>query len=184
VTEELKVGERLKAAREQAGLSQRELARRVHVRNSTISLIEAGRMNPSIGALKRIIDGIPLSIAAFFMMDIEEDAKFFYQAEDLTEIGKGAVSFQQVGKRSEGRKLQMLWERYDPGSDTGTVLLTHEGEEAGFIISGWIELTVANQKKILGSGSAYAFASTLPHRFRNTGAEVCIIVSACTPPSF
>ena len=176
MAEELKVGERLKAAREQAGLSQRELARRVQVRNSTISLIEAGRMDPSIGALKRIIDGIPLSIAAFFMMDIEEDAKFFYQAEDLTEIGKGgAVSFQQVGKRSEGRKLQMLWERYEPGSDTGTVLLSHEGEEAGFIISGWIELTVANQKKILGSG---------PHRFRNTGADVCIIVSACTPPSF
>ena len=38
------------------GLSQRELAKRAGVTNSTISLIESNGTNPSVGALKRILD--------------------------------------------------------------------------------------------------------------------------------
>jgi len=37
---------------------------------------------------------------------------------------------------------------------------------------------------VLSVGDAYHFNSRLPHRFRNPGSDVCIIVSACTPPSF
>ena len=60
------VGGRLRALRAARGLSQRELARRVGVPNSTISLIESGRANPSVGALKRILDGLPIGLAEFF----------------------------------------------------------------------------------------------------------------------
>ena len=47
-------GSRLRYVRSQHGLSQRQLARRTGVTNSTISLIESNRSNPSVGALKRI----------------------------------------------------------------------------------------------------------------------------------
>jgi len=42
-----KVGDRLKAVRSMYGLSQRELARRAGVTNSTISTIEQNRVSPS-----------------------------------------------------------------------------------------------------------------------------------------
>jgi mannose-6-phosphate isomerase-like protein (cupin superfamily) len=47
-----------------------------------------------------------------------------------------------------------------------------------------LELTVADQVRILSAGDAYLFNSRLPHRFRNTGNEECVVVSACTPPTF
>jgi transcriptional regulator with XRE-family HTH domain len=60
------IGNRLRHVRLMHNLSQRELAKRAGVTNSTISLIESNASNPSVGALKRILDGIPIGLAEFF----------------------------------------------------------------------------------------------------------------------
>jgi mannose-6-phosphate isomerase-like protein (cupin superfamily) len=79
--------------------------------------------------------------------------------------------------------MQILHERYAPGADTGKVSLHHAGEEGGVVIRGHIELSVDNQRYVLGPGDAYYFDSSRPHHFRNVGPEECEIVSACSPPS-
>ncbi|MCR4521583.1 MULTISPECIES: cupin domain-containing protein [Bosea] len=178
------VGARLRYVRMQRGLSQRALAKQAGVTNSSISLIEANEVNPSVGVLKRILDGIPISLSEFFAFEPEKPRQVFYQAEELVEIGKGGISFRQVGENLFGRALQIIKERYEPGADTGRVLLTHEGEEGGVVLAGRIELTVGEERRILGPGDAYYFESTRPHRFRCVGPVPCEIVSACTPPTF
>jgi transcriptional regulator with XRE-family HTH domain len=178
------IGGRLRHLRMLHGLSQRELAKRAGVTNSTISLIESNGTNPSVGALKRILDGIPVGLAEFFAFEPERPRKAFYQAEELVEIGKGAISYRQVGETMFGRSLQILKERYQPGADTGKVPLVHEGEEGGVVISGRLEVTVEDERRILGPGDAYCFESRRPHRFRCVGPEPCEVISACTPPSF
>ncbi len=178
------VGGRLRLLRKARNLSQRALAKKVGVPNSTISLIESNTTNPSVGALKRILDGIPIGLAEFFAFEPDVQKKVFFQAEDLVEIGKGRISYRQVGQPGDGRALQMLREVYQPGADTGKVPLVHAGEEAGIVLSGRLEVTVGEERKILGPGDAYAFESENPHRFRAVGAEPCHVVSACTPPSF
>jgi mannose-6-phosphate isomerase-like protein (cupin superfamily) len=47
-----------------------------------------------------------------------------------------------------------------------------------------MELTVGSQRRTLGPGDAYYFDSRQPHRFRNKSDEDCVVVSACSPPSF
>lgn len=178
------IGGRLRYFRLKQNLSQRELAKRTGVTNSTISLIEANQANPSVGALKRILDGIPIGMAEFFALDPDAPQKYFYQKEELSEIGKGKISYLQVGDNLISRSLQLLFERYEPGADTGKVPLVHEGEEGGIVISGRIEVTVGEERRILGPGDAYYFDSKLPHRFRCVGPVACEVVSACTPPSF
>ena len=139
------------------------------VTNSTISLIESNQLNPSVGALKRILDGMPMGMAEFFALEPDRARKAFYLADELTEIGKGAISFRQVGDNLFGRALQILKERYGPGSDTGRVPLVHDGEEGGIVISGRLEVTVEGERRILGPGDAYYFESRRPHRFRCVG---------------
>ncbi|WP_341703074.1 cupin domain-containing protein [Ferrovibrio sp.] len=181
---EIDIGARLKAVRQARKLSQRELARRAGVTNATVSLIESNQVNPSVGALKRVLDGVPMGLAEFFAQDMAVPRQAFYKAEELTEVGRGKISFRQVGADLAGRALQILVERYAPGADTGRVPLKHEGEEGGIVIRGRLEVTVAGQTRVLGPGDAYYFESSQPHRFRNIGGEACEIVSACTPPSF
>ena len=178
------IGRRLSALRRRAGLSQRALARRAEVTNSTISLIEAGKMNPSVGALRRILQGIPVGMSEFFSHEAEPEAAIFFAAEELPEIGRGGVSLRQVGHSLAGRAMMILRETYEVGADTGRVPVGHEAEEGGIVISGRIEVTVGEARKVLGPGDAYYFDSRTPHRFRQVGPERCVLVSACTPPTF
>lgn len=60
------VGERLQVIRKLKGLSQRELAKRAGVTNSTISMIEKNSVSPSISSLRKVLSGIPMSMVEFF----------------------------------------------------------------------------------------------------------------------
>ncbi|MGI9204752.1 MAG: cupin domain-containing protein [Woeseiaceae bacterium] len=178
------IGLRLKALRSSRGLSQRSLATASGVSNATISLIENGRTDPSMGMLKRILDSLNVSFAEFFAADSLTDNRYFYRHAELSEISSGPISYLQVGSDLSGSQLQILYERYQPGADTGQSMLSHDAEEGGVILQGRLEVTVGTQVQTLSAGDAYRFSSSLPHRFRNTGKEDCLIVSACTPPSF
>jgi len=178
------VGARLKKVREMHDLSQRQLAKRCGVSNAMICLVEKGKSRPSLGLLKNILEAFPISIGDFFSLEMTQPARAFYRNAELTEIGSGLVSYRQVGTGAAETKLQMLMERYAPGADTGRTLIRHDAEEGGIIISGHLEVTVGDETQNLGPGDAYLFNSRIPHRFRNVGKEPCVLVSACTPPSF
>jgi len=176
------LGARLRAVREECGLSQRELARRVGLTNGTISLIEQNKTSPSVASLKKVLDGIPMSLSEFFALELPAPDKVFYKAHELLALTKGKLLFRQVGGNLRNRSLQILHEHYNPGADTGKTMLSHESEEGGIVVRGHIELTVGEQRSILGPGDAYLFDSRIPHRFRNIDDEACEIISACTPP--
>ena len=178
------VGARLKQLRQARGLSQRELAKRAGVTNSTISLIEQNSVSPSVSSLKKILDALPVSISEFFAGEEIAQEKAFYRANELTEIGDGTLSWRLVGARRPNRSMSIIHEHYPPGADTGEDMLEHEGEEGGIIVAGTIELSVNGEVQLLSAGDAYYFDSRLPHRFRNVSGSDCVIVSANNPPSF
>jgi transcriptional regulator with XRE-family HTH domain len=166
------------------GLSQRALARRAGVTNGLISLIEQNRVSPSVSSLKKVLDGVPMTLAEFFTLDEGSAPQMFFTAEELAEVGNEQVSQRLVAAQRSGRQLSIVHERYAPGSATGDEMLAHRGEEGGLVVRGRIELTIGGSARVLGPGDAYYFASQLPHRFRNVGREPCEIISACTPPTF
>lgn len=178
------IGLRLKTLRTARGLSQRKLAASAGVSNATVSLIEHGRTDPSMGLLKRILDCLGVSLADFFASTAPGDEKYFFAHNELSQISSGPISFLQVGSDLSNSQLQILHERYRPGADTGQSTLSHDGEEGGIVLQGRLEVSVGDKVQTLSAGDAYRFNSRLPHRFRNTGSEDCVIVSACTPPSF
>lgn len=188
------IGLRLRTVRESRKLSQRQLAARTGVTNGQISLIEQNKVSPSVANLKKILDGIPMTLGQFFSDDETGQAKTFYRHSELAEIGTsgvhgpdvtdGKLSLLRVGGGSDSETLMMLHETYEPGADTGARLYSHIAEEAGIVIEGEIEVTVGEEQMVLRSGDAYSFDSRRPHRFRNRSAKRCVLVSACTPPTF
>ena len=177
------VGAHLRAVRQMYGLSQRELAKRAGVTNGTISLIEQNRVSPSVSSLKKVLDGVPMSLAEFFTLDLAQSPQIFFGRDELTNLGSEDVSLRLVAARRPNRAMAILHERYAPGADTGAEMLAHKGEEGGVVVRGTIELTVGAAARVLGPGDAYYFASSVPHRFRNPGRDECEIISASTPPT-
>ncbi len=177
-------GIRLKAEREGRKLSQRQLAAAAGVTGGMISLIEQNRTSPSVATLKKILTALDVSLGDFFAEADAGPGQWHFAASDLRAVSPSPlIRFLQVGRSGDG-PIQMLHETYAPGADTGPDLYSHDGDEAGIVIAGEVLLTVGGDTRLLAAGDAYLFQSRLPHRFRNPSQEPCVIVSACTPPTF
>jgi len=181
------VGPRLHALRQSRGLSLRALAALAAVTPAALSQIENGKNSPSVSTLKKVLAALGTTLGEFFA---EEDAKgsassFVVPAARLVNTAPGrGLKFMGLPGPQAGRALQILFETYAPGSDTGPEPYAHAGEEAGFCVAGTVEITVGGKREILRAGDAYYYRSTLPHRWRNTGKVPAKVVSACTPPTF
>lgn len=62
----VRVGVEIKARREAAGLSQRQLAEIVGIRQPNIARLEAGDVLPTLGTLDRIADALGLTLEVGF----------------------------------------------------------------------------------------------------------------------
>src|SRR3981081_3254289 len=134
------VGARLRGVRPTFGLSQRELARRAGVTNGLISLIEQNRVSPSVSSLRKVLDGVPMSLAEFFTLDLSTAPQAFFGADELVELGNAQVSLRLVAAQRPGRRLTVLHERYAVGAVTGDEMIAHRGEESGVVVRGKVEL--------------------------------------------
>lgn len=176
------MGERLQALRKGKNYSQRELARRSGLTHTTISAIEAGRIDPSLGTLKRILSACEVRMGEFFQPT--QGLTAVVQREQIATVTSGGVHMRYVAPRTPDRLLEITQEIYDAGADTGDDLITHEGQEGGIVIRGNFELTLGDKQYALGPGDSYYFASTIPHRFRNVGKQEGEIINAASPPTF
>lgn len=175
-------GVRLRFLREMHGLSQRELARRAGLTHATIGAIERDAISPSIGSMLKIVESFPITMSEFFALDPTSEAQVFFRAAEMHEAGGGGISVRQVGHNLKGRPLQLLVERYSPGTETAKTPYSHSGDEGGVVIQGQLEVTVGGSTCVLGPGDGYLFSSRLPHKFRNAGDDEAIVISANTPP--
>jgi len=52
----------------------------------------------------------------------------------------------------------------------------HAGEEVGYVVAGYLELTVDGRAYLLGAGGSFFFNSSLPHSYRNIGTSEARVV--------
>lgn len=185
------IGGRLRELRIAAGFSQRQLAEASDVPHGQISMVETNRSNPSVASLRKILGGLGVTMSEFFEPDSPAVRSVFFKPQDLRDLttrlystlpgSQGRITLQQVGD-ARAHNLQILYERYEPGADTGETMLEHAASEGGVVISGEVEITAGDQVAVLKAGDSYLFNSTLPHRFRNISDREAVVVSACSPP--
>ena len=153
------------------------------ITNGTISAIEKNTVSPSVSSLKKLLDAIPISLSEFFSMEVGEEPTFFFSADAMTEAGTGGVQRKIMGRVSEEQKLLLMDEIFPAGINSGD-MISHEGEETGFVLSGEIEVTVGDECRTLKTGDGFHFNSEIPHRFRNLSKEDCRIICCSTPAKF
>lgn len=68
----MEVGRALRRAREQGGLSQRQLAQLATVPVSTIGRIERGQVSPTVHMLERLADAMGLQVSVLFASSLLE----------------------------------------------------------------------------------------------------------------
>jgi transcriptional regulator with XRE-family HTH domain len=188
MTEELDgIGDRLRTERTKAGISQRELARRLGLSASLISQLESGLSKPSVGTLYAIVTELDLSLDKLLRGD-----------DNPARDGEGSGLFEDNGRgrplvHPENRKAIDLasgvrWEQLTADTEEGVdflhaiyevggastpdeSLMRHHGREYGYIVSGKLGIQLGFEMFGLEPGDSIAFDSTEPHRLFNMGDE-------------
>ena len=179
---DLAVGARLRSLREKMGLSQRELAKRAGVTNTTISLIEQEAHAPSLASLHRILSAVSISMADFFALPASQQNAIFNSAADMMVVSRGAADLRVLAPERRDKSLQMFLERYEPGAGTGETPISHEGETAVVVIRGTVEVTVGEETHRIKAGGGYQLIGRQPYTLKNVGNVTAVVACACTPP--
>lgn len=199
-SEWIAIGDRIRAAREAAGISVRELARRVEVSASHVSQVERGLASFSVRALYNVVSELEISMDSLFD-DVSPVAEV-QLAGELSEAGPDRsaggtfdplVSGGIVLRAPERPTLPLAggtrWERLTPrpesgaefievvyppapeGGDRTIDFIQHSSREYGLVVSGSLTVQVGFETTVLHAGDSIAFDSVVPHRFWNSTPE-------------
>ena len=176
------IGLRLREERVKAGLSQRELARRLGVSASLISQLESGQSKPSVGTLYAIVTELDLSLDRLIRGTEYVDGNgaqsdsgrppsplVHPDQRRAVELASG-VRWEQLTSESED-EVDFLEAVYEVGgaSTPDESLMRHHGREYGYVVSGTLGIQIAFDEFVLEAGDSIAFDSTTPHRLFNKG---------------
>ncbi|MEW5872201.1 MAG: helix-turn-helix domain-containing protein [Chloroflexota bacterium] len=172
-------GSRLRALRQEQGLSIRSLAAKCSISANTLSLIENNHTSPSLNTLQLLARGLGIPLATFF-----EEEKPVYE-----------LVYQQKGLRPlvqfANGTLENLGEGLPPlGAEPILVTLnaylgdteniSHVGREFIFCLEGEVTCMVADQEYHLSPGDSLLFDARAAHRWLNTSpTEAKLLVLFC-----
>ena len=167
---------RLREARVAAGLSLRDLARRVGVSASLLSQIENGKSDPSVSSLYALVSELGLSLDALLAGDsgapgVPPAGSPVLRAgtRRVLEMDSG-VRWEQLTTAPDGR-VEAVLATYEPGgqSSSSGQLMTHAGVEFAYLIEGELTLELGFATHLLRAGDSLMFESSTPHLYRNLG---------------
>lgn len=186
--DEVGVGLRLREMRRSAHLRLKDVAERAHCSESMLSKIENGNVSPSINTLHRITRALGCSIADLFAKPDAGAPFVLRQGRRPTLVrhplrsGDGVALESLTPFEIEGLLQAQIHIVEVGGASDG--LISHEGEELGYVLEGELELIVDDHRAVLGPGDSFFFASKRPHGYRNAGATQVRVVWVNSPPTY
>ncbi len=170
------VGGRLQAVRKQHGLSQRELARRAEVTNSTLSMIEQGKVSPSVASLEKIVTAIPMSLQEFFSDSLELTPPVF-RLEHFVHVEKDMVEYRIMPLNQYSNKGVFLAKQtYSPGAKISSEWMFRDGHVGGILSDGELELHLEGTVYDLKPGDGFYFSLHRSHSFVNASDKDCVVI--------
>ena len=182
---EFAIGSRLKELRKTKGMSISELAERSGVSTGLISQIERDLVVPSV--VKRAISewALDADVNYFFETGNSREARITRRGDHkqmITEQGHGI--YELFTSSRQGDILDLIRVTLKGGESYSREMVTHEGEECGFVLKGTLTLLLDGKEYRLYEGDSVYFRSTIPHKYLNTDKEDCVSVWAMTPTFF
>lgn len=169
------VGRRIKEERLRAGLTLNELAKRVGVSTSYISLVENNKSVPSLKILDQICTSLSIHISMLFAEHEEKapDSYAVFRDECHISLNVSDKRLIRVLMPKDNLPLKAVQVLIQPG-DGHDSFSTHEGIEFGYVVRGSIDLDIKEQnggesKVVCNTGDSFIYDAMRPHRFLNNG---------------
>jgi transcriptional regulator with XRE-family HTH domain len=174
------IGERLRELREARNISMRALATKSGLSANALSMIERGKVSPSVSTLYKLADALGVSITAFFGSETDRKQVVFLKADERTRVSFTRGVFEGLGGEQFVGRVEPFLLTLESSANSGPHSMTHTGHEFVFCLRGELEYQVERQIYQLAAGDSLLFAAHLKHRWKNPGRTVAtalIIIS-------
>ena len=186
------LGNEIRQLRKVRGFTLQQLALATGKSVGFLSQVERNLTKPSVSALQDISEALSVHIGWFFPEDGQADAdekEFIVRKANRRRLTYSELSstdylglHDHLLSSNLNGDLALGISRYEPGASTGDDSYQHQGEEAGLVLSGVLELTIADKTHRLEAGDSFSFSSHLKHRYANPSErEDTLVVWANTP---
>ena len=178
------IGEQLRELRLVKNLTLREVAEKAGISVGYLSQLERNHSRLPIGVLKRISDALGVHMNWFFQQNTEGDAA--ERDVVVRSNNRRRMSFTGLGIQEEllspnlSGPLELLISTIGPHADSEDY--SHDGAEAGLVLSGTLDLWVSGRHFQLFEGDSFAFKSTEVHRCANETDSPTKVLWVITPP--
>ena len=184
VATEVDVGMRLRAIRIARRRTLREVAERAGLSESFLSQVERGRASASIASLRRIADGLGVSMADLFQPSGLAEPRVLRRDERPT-LAFGILGRKMLLTPTPLHQLEVFVGEIDPGGSTGAEQYAHgDSEELFVVLSGKVRLELGDGVHELETGDSIGYWSSTPHRISNAGDDTAEVMWVITPPSY
>jgi transcriptional regulator with XRE-family HTH domain len=186
------LGKEIRQLRKVRGITLQQLALATGKSVGFLSQVERNLTLPSVAALQDISEALAVHIGWFFPDDTSgdpEEREHIVRQQNRRRLTYSELSgTEYLGLHDEllsanlNGQLALGISRYEPGASTGDDSYAHDGEEAGLVLSGRLELTIDGRVHLLEAGDSFSFDSKLQHRYINPSvSEETLVIWANTP---
>jgi transcriptional regulator with XRE-family HTH domain len=183
---EAEIGGQIRELRKIKGFTLLHVANEAGISVGYLSQIERNQSKLPIGVLKKISDVLGVHMNWFFQMNASsprEERDVVVRKQNrrrLTFTGLGIA--EELLSPNLAGPLEVLLSTIEPGADSGDY--SHDGVEAGLVLSGTLDLWVKGQFFRLEEGDSFTFKSTDVHRCANPAETPTKVVWIITPPHY
>ncbi len=177
------VGKKIRAVREELGMSSSQLAKAAGLSQSAISQIERGVVDPSLRTLRAIAETLDTPIFTFFLdapskeIIVRKERRRAFSPPDY----KGR--YELLSPDSTG-KLEMISMSLEPGTSSSREPLCHAADECMVVLQGRAGIVAGDERFELDEGDSIYLNEGIPHRVTNVGDDELVCIVAISPPSF
>lgn len=177
--------DRLREIRQQKGMTIKNLADACSVSPSLISQVERGKVTPTLTVFWRICNALDTHMQDFFeKRDAEETMVVRRGQRKIIQLPDSHLRYQLLSPNLKGQ-IEFLLVEINPGqAHDPEGLVTHAGEECGYVLEGELIVRLDDQEIHLYEGDSISFQSSTPHRFANPSDVTSRSIWAMTPPTF
>ena len=158
------IGAKLAAIRKERGLTLQELSKLTGLSTSFLSQVERGVTTPSIASLYRICSALEIPISRVLPEPRTQVSVVRRAGEQFRiQLDDSSASYRYLSGSFPERTLEALINEFPPGYRRP--LVSHEGEEFGYVLEGDLVLTVGKEEYELVAGDSFHFPASYPHSY-------------------
>jgi len=179
---EHRIAQRLRALRNQLGLTVRQVAGRTGLSASYVSSVENGYTRPSVAGLMKLSQAYGKNILSFYGPSPEPRRRLARAGEaEVIGMGDPGVGVALLTPHESAIELHLF--ELAPGASSGGSY-QHEGDEFWYVLAGTLGVWLNDVFFRLDTGDCLSFASTDEHRFINLASGVTTFLGGNTPSTF